>query len=154
GGTCRADTLLAVMREGMPSRRDLLKTGLAAAIASALVARPRRARADLPARPRGPRYFCSIFLSGGVDAIYTTSPKRRADVESWVDVPYAPSAIVEAGSLRLGPHLASFAPLASRLAILNGVQVHTANHNTGAEQFVRMRTRTRPEMPPIFQLIG
>jgi len=134
----------------MPSRRDLLKLALAAAGAASV---PRRAVAA-SVRPGGPRYFVSIFLSGGIDPIYTTDPKVRADVEPWVDVPYGPDAILDAGAIRLGPHFAPLAPLAPRLAILNGIALRTANHNTGSEQFLRMKTGTRPEMPSLLQLLG
>ncbi len=56
--------------------------------------------------------------------------------------------------MRLGPHFAPLAPLAPRLAILNGIALRTANHNTGSEQFLRMKTGTRPEMPSLLQLLG
>jgi uncharacterized protein (DUF1501 family) len=137
----------------MASRRDFLKIGLGSFLS--LHGLARRASGAGSARPgRGPRYFVSIFLSGGIDAIYTTDPKAASEVESFVDVPYAKNAIVEAGDVRLGPHFAPLARHVSRLAIVNGIQVHTANHNTGTEQFVRMRTRTHPQMPPFFQLVG
>ncbi len=139
----------------MPSRRDLLALALAAAAATVV---PRRALAAPGSpergRPGGPRYFVSIFLSGGIDPVYTTDPKIRAEVEPWVDVPYGPEAIVEAGDVRLGPHFAPLAPLAPHLAILNGIALRTANHTTGSEQFLRMKTGTRPAMPSLLQLLG
>jgi uncharacterized protein (DUF1501 family) len=137
----------------MASRRDFLKIGLGSFLS--LHGLARRASGAGSARPgRGPRYFASVFLSGGMDAIYTTNPKTPSEVESFVDVPYAKDAIVEAGGFRLGPHFAPLARHVSRMAIVNGIQIHTANHNTGTEQFVRMRTRTHPQMPPFFQLVG
>jgi uncharacterized protein (DUF1501 family) len=138
-------------------RRDALKLGLAALACVPFGARSALSQAPAPrdgrARTR-PRYVMSLFLSGGIDAITTTDPKTRADVEAWVDVPYAPGAIVDAGGLRLGPHFAPLAKAAPRIAIVNGVQVRTANHNTGREQFLRMRTGTRADMPTLLQVIG
>ena len=142
------------------SRREFGKLGLAAIVAAVALRRvacsePRARASPLPSRTTtAPRHVVSIFLSGGIDAIFTTDPKTRADVEPWVDVPYEPRAIVEAGGLRLGPHFAPLAPFARRLAIVNGVQVRTANHNTGREQFLRMKTGTRPEMPSLLALIA
>lgn len=135
----------------MPSRRAFLTSTVAALVAAAV---PRRALAVAKPRPGGPRYFVSIFLSGGIDPIYTTDPKVRSDVEPWVDVPYGPGAIVDAGAVQLGPHFAPLLPVVPRLAILNGIGLRTANHNTGSEQFLRMRTGTRPEMPSLLQLLG
>ena len=59
-----------------------------------------------------------------------------------------------AKGLRLGPHLAPLAPLAPRIAILNGVQVGTANHNTGYAQYARLKTHVQAEMPQILDIIG
>jgi hypothetical protein len=78
----------------------------------------------------------------------------RADVESWVDVPYRESEIVESRGLRLGPHLAPLTPFANKIAILNGVDVSTANHHTGQKQYRTFKTNTFPQMPSLFQLIG
>jgi hypothetical protein len=139
----------------MHPRRDILRWAAASLVGAAL-ARSRSVLAQ-PARPpvrRGPRYFLSIYLSGGVDPVYTTDPRLRPDVEPWVDVPYGRDEIIDAGALRLGPHFAPLKPVAGGMAILNGVQVHTANHNTGSEQFLRMKTGTRPEMPSLLQLLG
>ena len=134
-------------------RRDALKLGLSALVCLPLSARVLSVRAAVQSRAR-PRHFVSLFLSGGIDAIFTTDPKTTKDVEAWVDVPYAPKEIVDAGGMRLGPHFASLAKHAPRIAIVNGVQVRTANHNTGREQFLRMRTGTRPDMPTVMQAIG
>jgi uncharacterized protein (DUF1501 family) len=136
----------------MRSRRAVL--ALLAVMGAGCRAGAAPAPAALPARRDGPRYFLSIFLSGGIDPIYTTDPKVRADVEPWVDVPYARDSIVDAGAVQLGPHFAPLAPVVSRLAIVNGVQLRTANHNTGTEQFLRMRTGTRAQMPSLLQLLG
>jgi hypothetical protein len=89
-----------------------------------------------------------------MDAIFTTDPKTRSEVEPWVDLPYGPNQIREAGGVRLGPHLAPLLPFADRLAVLNGVQVRTANHQTGRAQFHRLRTGVIDGMPGLLELIG
>ena len=93
----------------MPRRRDLLRWAAAALTGAALSRAGRVARAapPPPAR-RGPRYLLSIYLSGGIDAVLTTDPRTRSEVEPGVDLPYAPDRIVEASGLRLGPSFASF----------------------------------------------
>ncbi len=107
-----------------------------------------------PRSPTGPRYIVSVFLRGGIDAIYTTNPRTRAEVSDRVEVPYAPADIVDAGAMPLGPHLAPLAPVGDRLAIVNGVRVHTANHKTGALQALRLRTMVTPEMPALLDVVG
>jgi uncharacterized protein (DUF1501 family) len=107
-----------------------------------------------PVRPGRPRYFVTILLSGGIDPIWTTDPRARGEVEAGIDVPYEPGAIVEAGALRFGPHLAALAPVADRLSVINGVQTGTANHNWGWLQFDRLRTRVDDRMPVIGSLLG
>jgi len=136
----------------MWTRRDIVKLGLLGWAFSqglssrALGASPRSS-------PRRPRYYVIVNLTGGVDSVYTTDPKLRAEVEPWVDVPYGPERIVTRGNLRLGPHLA---PLKDcrRMAILNGVQLGTANHDTGLHQVVRLRTQVKARMPLILDIIG
>jgi Protein of unknown function (DUF1501) len=100
-----------------------------------------------------PRYFVQLLLSGGHDPVYTTDPKTRGDVRRDVDLPHE-NRIVEAGGLRLGPHFAPLAPLAGRLAFVNGVQVGTANHETGLKQFVRLKTNVSERMPGALDIIG
>lgn len=115
-------------------------------------------RGDAPAPRRTvgkrPRYFVTIMLSGGIDAIWTTDPRERREVEAGVDLPYPASQIVEAGGLKLGPHLAPLAPVAQRLSVINAVQMATANHTWGWLQFDRLRTRIDERMPVIGSLLG
>lgn len=131
---------------GSWTRRAFLELGALSLLTPALM---RRRPAD-----RGPRYLLVVFLGGGVDAILTTDPRTRSEVEGTVDLPYRPDEIVEAGALRLGPHLAGLAPWAGRTAILNGVRVGTANHITGRMQVARFRTRVSPLMPTLLDVIG
>jgi uncharacterized protein (DUF1501 family) len=139
----------------MTHRRDILRWAVAALSAAALTRATRLAHAA-PPRPRsgGPRYFLSVYLSGGIDAVCTTDPRTSAGVEPGIDVPYGRDEIVDAGAFQLGPTFAPFAAVASRMAVVNGVALRTANHNTGAEQFLRMKTGTRAEMPSLLQLLG
>ncbi|HEU4536757.1 MAG TPA: DUF1501 domain-containing protein [Polyangiaceae bacterium] len=132
-------------------RRDLLRLGVAAGgVASS--GWGREARAGAPASSR-PRYYVLINLNGGFDSVYSTDPKRRAEVEAWVDVPYREDAILTRGELQAGPHLAPLLPFAARMAVLNGVQVGTANHDTGLIQAARLRTGVKVRTPTILDLI-
>jgi uncharacterized protein (DUF1501 family) len=139
----------------MWTRRDVLRLAALSAPAAALGALAcGRRRRSARASPAAPRYFVVLCLGGGIDPILTTDPKTRSEVDAAVDLPYGPSEIVESGGLRLGPHFAPLARWASRMAVLNGVQVGTANHVTGFMQALRMRTRVSPEMPGLLDVIG
>lgn len=136
-------------------RRDALRLGLASLIS--LPACRRRPRPKVAAtRKAAPRSCVVIFMRGGIDAVFTTDPKRVSEVEPGVDVPYPESSILapEGSGVRVGPHLAPILPSLSRMAILNGVRVHTANHETGAAQVIRMRTGVLPAMPSLLDVIG
>lgn len=136
-------------------RRDFL-AAVAGGVAGALCARFVRGTAladTAPTRPP-PRYWILMVPPGGVDPIWTTDPKTRRSVATGVDVPYEPRQIVEAGGLRFGPHFAALAPRADRLGVLNGVLVKAANHYTGVEQLVRLRTSTTLRTPAAFDVIG
>lgn len=113
---------------------------------------------DVLARPtgplKGPRYVVMLFLRGGVDGVYTTDPKSRADVGPKVDVPYDANQIVDAGGLQFGPHWKKLARWAPQMAVLRGVQVRTANHESGALQVLRMKTAVSPNMPALLDIIG
>ncbi|MDP2341919.1 MAG: DUF1501 domain-containing protein [Deltaproteobacteria bacterium] len=111
------------------------------------------ARAPRPGAP-GPRYFVTFFLRGGIDPVYTVDPKVRSEVEAKVDVPYGADQIVDTGGVPFGPHFKPLAKWANQMAIVRGVQVKTANHETGAFQIVRMRTGVTTNMPSLFDVIG
>jgi hypothetical protein len=102
----------------------------------------------------GPRYVVVLFLRGGMDGVYTTDPKTRADVAAKVDVPYNANEIVDAGGLQFGPHYAKMKRWAGKMAVVHGVQVRTANHESGALQMLRMKTAVSPNMPAILDVIG
>ena len=131
------------------TRRHVLK----ASAASWLLAGMPRARGQAGGKKKAPRYFVTVFLRGGIDAVYTTDPKTKNDVAANVDVPYDVNAIVD-GPIQLGPHFRPLQKFASQMAILRGVQVSTANHETGAYQVLRMRTDVMPNMPSLFDILG
>jgi hypothetical protein len=134
-------------REGMLTRRDTLRLSAA----SWLLAGMPRALAE---PVTGPRYFVTLFLRGGIDGVYTVDPKVRADVEANVDIPYTPDEIVDAGGLQFGPHFAKLKPWANKLAVVRGIQVHIANHESGAYQMLRMRTGVTANIPSLYEIIG
>src|SRR4051812_38972212 len=120
------------------TRRDLLRAGFSAVTLAALphcsLNTPRRqTRAS-----RGPRYFCSILLLGGIDPVYTFDPKTRGEVEPWVDIPYPSNDISSLGDIPIGPHLAPLRPQSNLpstpIALVRGVRVQTGNHRTGEAQ--------------------
>lgn len=108
---------------------------------------------DTSLNRKSPRYYVQLLLSGGHDPVYTTDPKSRGDVKQGVDLPQE-NRIVEAGRLRLGPHFAPLERFASRLTFVNGIQVGTANHETGLKQFVRLKTNVSERMPGALDIIG
>jgi hypothetical protein len=114
--------------------------------------------ASVLARPhgplKGPRYVVVLFLRGGVDGVYSTDPKTKADVGDKVDVPYGANDIVDAGGLQFGPHWKRLARWAPQMAVVRGVQVRTANHESGALQMLRMKTAVSPNMPAILDIVG
>jgi hypothetical protein len=89
-----------------------------------------------------------------MDAVYTTDPRTKGEVAAGIDVPYAASEIVETKAARLGPLFRGLAPWMSRLAIVNGVQVNTANHHTGLLQAARLRMNTARWTPSALEIIG
>lgn len=138
------------------TRRDLLKLGLTSFAFSKLgcgssggAARPLR-----PVAANRPRYYVVVLLTGGFDAVYTTDPKQAKDVESGIDLPYKPDAIVDAGGYQLGPHFAPLAKWGSKMAVLNGVQMQVANHETGGAQFSRLRTKVKYSTPSALDTIA
>src|SRR4051794_21439561 len=106
------------------TRRALLQLGTAM-LASAAVAP--LARADQAPKRSTPRYFLQIVLFGGIDAILTTDPKEKSDVEPAIDLPYPPDEIAASGEIRFGPHFSSLGKWASKTTVLNSVFVGTAN---------------------------
>ncbi|MBX7101758.1 MAG: DUF1501 domain-containing protein [Myxococcaceae bacterium] len=123
-------------------RRDFLRqAGLMLSSAAVL---PSLARATEAPRPRtAPKALVHILLQGGMDAILTTDPKERRELNPDIDLPYAPEDIRTVGATRVGPLFKVLEPWVPRLAILNGVQCSTVSHLTGVQQAKEMR-RTYP----------
>jgi uncharacterized protein (DUF1501 family) len=140
----------------MLSRRQLLSgagAGLLAGLASHVISRSAGAK-TAGTFAKGPRYWLCVVPSGGMDAIYTTDPRTSTEVAAGVDVPYEPHEIVEAGGLRLGPLFKGLAPWSSRLSVIKGVAVNTANHQTGLLQAARIKTSTSNWTPSALEIIG
>jgi hypothetical protein len=128
------------------TRRDAIRLALCASAGMAL--------GGWTKRRAGARYVVTVLLSGGLDAAYSTDPKTRNEVERWVDVPYRPEQLVEHRGVVIGPLLKPFLPVMNKLAIINGIRVSTANHNTGVEQFRCMRSGVSSWSPSILNIIG
>lgn len=100
-----------------------------------------------------PRYFVQLFLSGGHDPVYTTDPKERSEVDADIHLP-EDNTIVGVNNLRLGAHFRPLERWAGELATLNGIQLGTANHDTGFKQFVRLKTNVTSRMPTAMDIIS
>ena len=140
----------------VPTRRDLLKLalGTGAWLAGTSLGCGSRGRAVAPtAVDSHPRYWVLILLSGGHDTLFTTDPKRAADVDDLVTLP-ADNQITAAGELRFGPHFAPLARWSQVLTVLNGVQVRTVNHDTGQKQFFHQKTNIVDAMPSVLDVIA
>jgi len=138
----------------MLSRRQLVASTAASWLCAGIPYSRADNAVDHKAAAKAPRYFVTMFLRGGLDAIYTTDPKTKSQVEAKVDVPYDGNAIIDAGGLQFGPHFKTLAPWAKHMAVVRGIQVKTANHETGAFQMMRMRTRVSTSMPTFAEVVG
>lgn len=94
-----------------------------------------------------------ILLSGGHDSLFTTDPKVATEVDDIVTLP-ADNKIVTAGQTKLGPHFAPLAKWANQLAVINGVQVRTANHDTGEKQFFHLKTNIADGRPSVLDIVA
>ncbi len=113
----------------------------------------RAARAETAPRTR-PRFYLQIIPCGGMDAVYTTDPKTAKEVSKGIDVPYAASAISDAGGLRLAPSFKALARWSSRLAVVNMFRQNAANHQGGLAHATRFKNRTTSSMPTLFDVLG
>ena len=136
----------------VPTRRDFVKLALGTG-AYLATAGCRRGARHASARGPHPVYWVQILLSGGHDTLFTTDPKVAGDVDSMVTLPQDDH-ITTAADLRLGPHLAPLARWGTSLAILNGVQVRTVNHETGQKQFFHLKTNIMAGRPTTLDSIA
>jgi hypothetical protein len=132
------------------SRRDILK--LAAGTGAWLAATSLGCRQQPAPDPVRPRYWVLMLLSGGHDTLYTTDPKIAGDVDPIVTLP-TENAISE-GGVRFGSHFAPLSRWADKISVLNGVQVRTANHDTGQKQFFHLKTNIGDTAPSVLDIIA
>lgn len=142
----------------MPTRRDFVKLALGTTAwitGASLVGGCDRKLLRTPQRVADtrPRYWVLVLLSGGHDTLYTTDPKPAKDVDALVTLP-SDNRIADAGDLRFGPHFTRLSRWSSELAVLNGVQVRTANHDTGQKQFFHLKTDIVERMPSALDVIA
>lgn len=139
----------------MLTRRDFAKLVFGAGACAATAFGCRRPGRDAPAAvaTSRPRYWVQILLSGGHDTLYTTDPKLARDVDSIVTLPTA-NEIATTGDLRFGAHFAPLARWAGELAVVNGIQVRTVNHDTGQKQFFHLKTNIADMMPTALDVIA
>jgi hypothetical protein len=135
-------------------RRDVLKllrTAAAMTIACPLV-RERRTFASSSV-PRS-RFYLQIIPHGGMDAVYTTDPKKVSEVDKGIDVPFAISDIVEANGMRFGPPFRALAPWSARIAVINAFRQNSANHTSGTSNVQRFKSTSTAEMPTLLDILG
>lgn len=120
------------------SRRELLRNTALITASSMLLGKLASARAPGDGARR-PRTLVQIHLGGGLDAILTTDPKLRRDVDSRVDLPYDESAIEQLGPNRVGPLFHALARHVPKMTMINGVVCSTVSHPTGFIQTHQMR---------------
>jgi hypothetical protein len=134
-------------------RRSFLTSAGATILPLVTSARP--ALAALKPRPKNaPRYLVRIHTMGGMDSVVTTDPKRKSEVEPWVDVPFESKAIVDAGGVPLGPLFADLKKWPRAFTVLNGIAVGVANHESGLIYASRFRTRITEKTPTLFDIFG
>lgn len=120
------------------SRRQFLCNTALITASSTLLRRMASARA-LGDGTQRPRTLVQIHLGGGLDAILTTDPKVRGEVDSRVDLPYEESAIEQFGRSRVGPLFHVLARHVPRMTMINGVVCSTVSHPTGFLQTHQLR---------------
>ena len=149
-GCRRSPTCSTVL---LVDRRRALKLFQSCAIAAAAwpIVPNRRVRAAPASRPR---FYLQIIPQGGVDAVYTTDPKKATEVDPGIDVPYAAKDIVETSGTRLGPSFRALAPWMPRLAIVNAFHQNSANHVSGLAHLTRYKSRATMDTPALFDILG
>src|SRR4051812_32447405 len=120
------------------SRRDFIRNTTAVVSAAALW-RSGDGRAAAPKKVKRPRALVQILLQGGIDAILTTSPRIKREIDAKVSLSYDESQIHTVGNVRLGPLMEPLLHYVPEMVILNGVQSSTVAHSTGCFQTQQMR---------------
>ena len=134
-------------------RRRVLKLFQSCAVAAAAwpILGDRRAAAAPASRPR---FYLQIIPQGGVDAVYTTDPRKPGEVDPGIDVPYPAGDIVETSGTRLGPSFRALAPWMPRLAVINAFHQNSANHVSGLAHITRYKSRATMDTPTLFDVLG
>lgn len=133
----------------------MMRAGLLAVGARSLLSsKTARAARSIRQERAAPRFYIQIMPSGGFDAIYTTDPKTRGEVEPDIDVPFAANDIAEASGMRLGPGFRQLGRWAPRLAIVNAFRQNAANHISGTLHATRFKTHTTALAPTLLQILG
>ena len=143
--------------QSRPTRRNILKWGIAGGLSASLplLGRHEKAVASTGRRTHGrPRYVVTIMPAGGLDTVLTVDPKSRAEVEHWVDVPYASNEIVDAHGVPMGPLCGELTRWSSKLAILKGVRMGAVNHPGGTWNLMRLRPNSTPDMPAFLEIVS
>lgn len=137
----------------MLSRRSILRLIAAGGVHAAAwpLVRQRAAYAGTLARPR---FYLQIIPQGGMDAIYSTDPKKENEVDHGIDVPFAANEIVELSGTRLGPCFRELARWMPKLAIVNAFRQNSANHVSGLAHVTRFKSSTTDETPTLLDIIG
>lgn len=140
----------------MMDRRTVLKIMQAAAVTGAAwpLLREKRARAAAPAHRSRPRFYLQIIPSGGMDAIFTTDPKKAREVDNGIDVPFGSHKIIEAHGVRLGPKFGALGRWVPHVAMVNAFHQNSANHVTGVANITRFKSLTTPGTPSLLELLG
>lgn len=118
------------------SRRSFLAGSGAAALATTLGTPGALAATTSATRPR---FLVQLFLRGGIDAILTTDPKLRDQVDPEVDLPYDEQQIIDLGTHRIGPLFAQLRDEVPAMAIVNAIDHGTVAHDYGLNNIVHMR---------------
>jgi len=136
-------------------RRRVLLAALGAGGALAL-GQPRARAAPLTkARlPTRPRTLIQFFCPGGIDAVFTTDPKRRTEIDPKVDLNYGDAEILTRERHRIGPYFAPLGALVDRFAILNGIECSTVAHPVGQRLIRQVRRSYVPGAPSLCSLVG
>ncbi|MBS1121508.1 MAG: hypothetical protein H6Q90_3736 [Deltaproteobacteria bacterium] len=130
---------------------DVLKGSALAAAAWPLI-REKPAHATPSSRPR---FYLHIIPQGGMDAVYSTDPKKISEVDTGIDVPFGPGEIVETtGGGRLGPSFRALARWTPRLAIVNAFRQNSANHLSGLSNVMHCKSRSAPGSPTLMEILG
>jgi len=132
----------------MPTRRQLLKSGLMLAGSAGLS----RWLAPTLARAQDTEdlYFVFAYFSGGWDILLSLDPRdpaqyteddiRQTRIQPAYDQLPGTPGLVRAGGRSFGPYIGGLAGHADRMAVINGLSMETLTHETGRRRFLTGKT--------------